>query len=116
MYRGYGLGFRNFDGHGGYGPYYCGRSYYGGAYPYSYGGYGGYGHYIGKRSADAEPEAEANPEAWYGNRYGGAYGYGGYGRYYGGYGSYGYGGYPYSYGGNYRYGGYPYSYGYRGYW
>merc|ERR1739848_169910 len=48
MYRGYGLGYRNFYGHGGYSPYYYGGSYYGGAYPYSYGGYGGYGHYSAK--------------------------------------------------------------------
>merc|ERR1719312_468129 len=52
---------------------------------------------IGKRSADAEADADA-------------YYYGGYG--YGGYGGYGYAGYPYRAG----YGpGYPYRYGYR-YW
>ena len=35
-------------------------SYYGGySWPYYYGGYGlGYGHYVGKRSADAQPDAE----------------------------------------------------------
>merc|ERR1719513_278235 len=49
----------------------------------AYGGYGlgyGYGgyHYYGKRSADAEPTADAKAEPWY---------YGGYGwPYYGGYG------------------------------
>merc|ERR1712010_404927 len=54
-------------------------------------GYHGLGHfgYYGKRSADAEPEADA---------YYGYYGYGGYGGYRGYY-----GGYPYRYGG-YRYG------------
>merc|ERR1712025_1388351 len=67
-------------------------------------GYAGYGypyaagyHYLGKRSADAEPEAkaDADPALLYG-----AYGYGGYGLGYRGYGyaapySYGYAGYPY---------------------
>merc|ERR1712242_275205 len=59
-YGGYGLGYRGYWG--GYRGYY-GRGYY---------GYG-YAHYLGKRSADAEPEAEASadPSAWYG--------YGGYG-------------------------------------
>merc|ERR1712083_936258 len=54
---GYGLGYRG---------YYSG--YYG--YPYTY------GHYLGKRSADAEPEAKADAEAepWY-YGYGGYYGY-----------------------------------------
>merc|ERR1712018_915253 len=52
--------------------------------------------YYGKRSADAEPEADA--AYLYG-----AYGYGGYGL---GYARYGYG-YPYAYGGY----GYPYAYG-----
>ena len=62
--------------------------YYG--YPYGY-------HYLGKRSADAEPEAapEAAPEAeakpWYGY-----YGYGGYYGY-----PYGYYGYPRAYYGRY---------------
>merc|ERR1712050_830217 len=58
----------------------------GGLYGYglpAYGGYG-YGGYYGKRSADAEPKAEA--DAWYG--YGGLYGYG-----LPAYGGYGYGGY-----------------------
>merc|ERR1719150_3042093 len=86
-YAGYGLGYRGY----GYGLGYAG---YG--YPYA-SRLGYYGHYLGKRSADAEPEAKANPEAWYG-------GYG-YGRgYYGGY-----------YGRGY-YGGYPYRYGYGRYW
>merc|ERR1712156_887007 len=70
-------------GHG-YGGYYglgYGR-YYGGYYGYPYAGYG-YRHF-GKRSADAEPEADAAADAYYGY-YGHGYGYG---RYYGGY--YGY--------------------------
>merc|ERR1711910_141455 len=67
---GYGLG------HAGvYGGY---RTY--GAYPYSYG-------YYGKRSAEAEPEAEADPALLYGSY-----------------------GYPYAG----AYGAYPYSYGYYG--
>jgi len=65
------------------------------AYPYSYGAYPyTYGaRYIGKRSADAEPEADA--ALLYGN-----YGYAGYAAPY----SYGYSGYR-------AYGAYPYSYG-----
>merc|ERR1719431_479095 len=84
---------------------------------YGYGGYGhrgygysGYGHHLGKRSAEAEPEAApsaepkataaAEPEAtavaepgygYYGG-YGHRYGYGGYGLGYG-YGGYGHRGY-----------------------
>merc|ERR1712066_275849 len=59
-----------------------------GAYPYSYG-------YYGKRSADAEPEAEADP--WY------TYGYGHpYAGVYGGYRTYG--AYPYAYGNRFVYG------------
>merc|ERR1719189_1725498 len=74
-YGGYGLGYR---GYGGYG---LGYRSYGLGYARGYGGYGGYrSHYIGKRSADAEPKAEA--DAWYG-------GYGGYGLGYRGYGGYG---------------------------
>merc|ERR1712129_414617 len=44
----------------------------------------GYGHYLGKREAEAAPEASADPEAeaWYGHHYGGYYG-GHYGGYYG---------------------------------
>merc|ERR1712105_387426 len=54
-------------------------------YPYGYTGYTGYSHhYIGKREAEAEPEAEADPYL--------LYGYGGLGH------SYAYGGHPYSYG------------------
>merc|ERR1711997_1269894 len=43
----------------------------------------GYGHYLGKREAEATPEASADPEAeaWYGHHYGYPY----YGGYYGGY-------------------------------
>merc|ERR1712179_745150 len=72
------------------------RSY--GAYPYGYRTYGAYPYaYYGKRSADAEPEAdaEADPALLYG-----AYVYGlPYAGVYGGYRTYGaYGAYPYSYG------------------
>merc|ERR1719339_674317 len=85
--------------------------YYGYARPYAYGAYGaGYGYrygaypyastYYGKRSADAEPKAEADPALLYN-----AYGYGlPYAGAYGSYGSYRtYGAYPYAYGG-YSYG------------
>merc|ERR1712173_38846 len=77
----------------GYGLY--NRGYYGGyyGYPYSY-GYG-YARHFGKRSADAEPEADADAAVYYGGYYGHPYRYGGY-----------YGGYPYRYGGYYGYGGY----------
>merc|ERR1712214_128481 len=85
-YGGYGLGYAGY-GYAGY-PYAAGYAY--GGYPYAYGAY------YGKRSADAEPEADA--AYLYG-----AYGYGGYGL---GYARYGYG-YPYAYGGY----GYPYAYG-----
>merc|ERR1712110_627110 len=74
------------------------RSY--GAYPYGYRTYGAYPYgYYGKRSADAETEAdaEADPALLYG-----AYGY----PYAGVYG--------YRYGGYRTYGAYPYSYGYYG--
>merc|ERR1711875_78599 len=76
--HGYGLGYYRgyYGGHYGY-PYYGG--YYGG-YPY---------YYYGKRSADAEPAADAKADPWYGY-YGLAhYGYGyphygyGYGYYWG---------------------------------
>merc|ERR1712055_106719 len=69
LYGGYGYG-----GYGGYGHYLGKRSadaepYYGGLYGgYGYGGYGGYGHYLGKRSADAEPESK--PYYAYGGLYG----------------------------------------------
>merc|ERR1711878_268595 len=86
--------------------------------------------YYGKRSADAEPEAKADPYLLYGGYYGHGLGYGyGYGYPYGHYGYYGkrsadaepeakadpyllYGGY-YGHGLGYGYGyGYPYRYGY----
>merc|ERR1719500_2302561 len=84
---GYGLGYSGYHGLG----Y---RSYGYGAYPYAHRGY-----YYGKRSADAEPTAAAEPEA-------DAY-----------YGYYGYGARPYyGYGLGYRgYAGY-HGLGYRSYW
>merc|ERR1711878_62135 len=74
-------------GHPGY--YGYGRGYYGLGYASRYYGYGGYyGHpyryggyrYFGKRSADAEPEADASADAWYGYYGYGHRGYYGYGR------------------------------------
>merc|ERR1712186_189712 len=82
---------------------YAARTYAAGAYPYAgvyglgYDGYAtGYGHYLGKRSADSEPES------WYGN-----YGYG-YAPYTAGYRSAVYS--PYTYGAyaGYGYNGYAY--------
>merc|ERR1711934_137521 len=73
---GYGLGYRGYSGlyHHGYA-----------GYPYAH-----HGVYYGKRSADAEPAAAAEPEA---DAYYGYYGYGAR-PYYGlGYRGYGYGGY-----------------------
>merc|ERR1711956_23634 len=95
----YALGYRGYAGYAGYAGAY-------GAYPYA-GAYGA--HYIGKRSADAEPEADAN--AYYG-AYGysayraSPYAYSGYRGYSGlaGYTGYSaYGAYPYAgaYGGHY---------------
>merc|ERR1712003_456143 len=93
LYGAYGYG-----GYAGYAaPYSLGYSAYNyGAYPYTYGA-----RYIGKRSADAEPEADA--ALLYGN-----YGYTGYTGYAGfaapyslGYSAYNYGAYPYSYGARY---------------
>merc|ERR1711894_247490 len=81
LYGAYGYGLPYAGAYGGY------RTY--GAYrPYSYGG----GYYYGKRSADAEPEGNANayyPYAYgaYPYAYGAGYGY----RTYGAYGAYGYG-------------------------
>merc|ERR1712083_788688 len=71
----------------GYGLY--NRGYYGGYYGYPYATGYGYARHFGKRSADAEPEADADAAVYYGGYYGhpGYYGYGS--RYYG------YGGYPY---------------------
>merc|ERR1712168_191397 len=60
---GYGL-----HGYGGYGHALGYHGYGGYGYPYSYGGY----HHYGKRSADAEPKADAA----YLSHYGHAYGYG----------------------------------------
>lgn len=98
-----GLGY----GHGLHGlGYGYGAGYYGLGYRthgYHYARPYAYGHYIGKRSADAEPAADADADAYYGyygRGYGyGHYGYGGYRGYYGrgyyghglGYGYYGYG-------------------------
>merc|ERR1712176_280936 len=88
-------------GYGGYvgyaAPYSLGYSAYNyGAYPYTYGA-----RYIGKRSADAEPEADA--ALLYGNYgYTGYTGYAGYAAPYSlGYSAYNYGAYPYTYGARY---------------
>merc|ERR1712168_456846 len=90
-------------GYGGLSAYrgYAGYAY--GAYPYTYGA-----HYIGKRSADAEPEADPKADAalLY-SRYGYASPYvGGYASVYSGY--RGYAGLPYAYGGYPAYGAYSY--------
>merc|ERR1712025_504151 len=100
-----GLGYAGYHGLGYAG--YAGYPYAHGAYPYAYGT-----HYIGKRSADAEPEADA--AVLYGS-----YGYTGLG--YAGYhglGYRGYAGYPNAYAryhglgyAGYRYAVYPYAYG-----
>merc|ERR1712021_208359 len=76
-------------GHAAYAGYPYAAGYAGahGAYPYA-GAYGA--HYISKRSADAEPKADA---------------------FYGAYGYSSYGASPYAYSGHRAYGGYPYSYG-----
>merc|ERR1711881_771780 len=92
-------GYYGYPGYYGYGHRYYGYGgYYG--YPYRY----GYAHHYGKRSADAEPEAEAEADPAY--LYAGHYGYAGYGyasRYYGYGGYYGAGyGYPYARYGAYR--------------
>merc|ERR1711992_385435 len=90
-----------------YGNYWGTPSYYGGwgysgyASPY-WGGYYNRGYGYWKRDAEAKPEAEANPEAyWYGNAYGAwgnRWGYSGwYNRPYG---------YNWGYSGYRRYGGY----------
>merc|ERR1711934_839417 len=105
LYGTYGYGVPAYGAYGAYGAYNAYR-------PYSYGGY-----YYGKRSAEAEPEAEADPALLYN-----AYGYGlPYAGAYGAYGAYGYGhrtygAYPYAgaygaYGGYRTYGAYPYAYG-----
>merc|ERR1712106_1068097 len=79
----YALGYRGYAGYAGYAGAY-------GAYPYG-GAYGA--HYIGKRSADAEPEAKADAALLYG--------------------AYGYAASPYTYG-HAAYAGYPYAAGYAG--
>merc|ERR1711971_906977 len=88
LYGTYGYGVPYAGTYGAYGAYSAYR-------PYAYGGY-----YYGKRSAEAEPKAEADPALLYS-----AYGYGL--PYAGDYGAYGryrtYGAYPYAYGG-YSYG------------
>merc|ERR1740122_883504 len=94
LYGTYGYGVPSYGAYGAYSAY----------RPYSYGGY-----YYGKRSADAEPEAEADADAYYGYYgYARPYAYGAYGYglpYAGAYGAYGayrtYGAYPYSYGAGY---------------
>merc|ERR1712071_312633 len=87
----YALGYRGYAGYAG--------AY--GAYPYAR-AYGG--HYIGKRSADAEPEAEADAALLYG-----AYGYAGYAASPYTYGHAAYAGYPYAAGYAGAYGAYPYA-------
>merc|ERR1712176_1573441 len=66
LYGAYGYAGYPYAGLRTYGAYPYAAAY--GAYPYAY---GAYGHYLGKRSADAEPEADA--ALLYG-----AYGYAGY--------------------------------------
>merc|ERR1712021_143290 len=90
----YALGYRGYAGYAGY----VGAH---GAYPYA-GAYGG--HYIGKRSADAEPEAKADAALLYG-----AYGYAGYAASPYTYGHAAYAGYPYAAGYAGAYGAYPYA-------
>merc|ERR1712002_255728 len=76
-----------------------------GAYPYTYGAY----HHFGKRSADAEPKADADADALL---YAGAYSPLTYGAHT--YGAYAYGAYPYA--AHYRHAAYPYAaYPYTGY-
>merc|ERR1712098_593920 len=58
LYGGYGYTGLGYAGLGYAGLGYSGLGYAGYGYPYA--GYG-YGHSLGKRSADAEPEAEADP-------------------------------------------------------
>merc|ERR1712123_529265 len=89
----YALGYRGCAGYAGYAGAY-------GAYPYA-GAYGA--HYIGKRSADAEPEAKADAALLYG-----AYGYAGYAAS-PTYGHAAYTGHPYAAGYAGAYGAYPYA-------
>merc|ERR1711935_465618 len=91
-------------GYGGHAsPYALGYRGYAGyaAYPYA-GAYGA--HYIGKRSADAEPEAEADAALLYG-----AHGYAGYAAFPYTYGHAAYAGYPYAAGYAGAHGAYPYA-------
>merc|ERR1712061_156422 len=76
-------GYYGHPGYYGYGRYGYGYGKYHGYYGYPYGRYG-YAHHYGKRSADAEPEADAEADPAY--LYAGAYGY-----------PYAYGAYPYGY-------------------
>merc|ERR1719237_143722 len=93
LYNAYGYGLPYAGAYGAYGAYGYGHRTYG-AYPYA-------SAYYGKRSADAEPKAEADPALLYN-----AYGYGlPYAGAYGAYGGYRtYGAYPYAYGAGYSYG------------
>jgi len=79
-------GYYGHPGYYGYGRYGYGYGRYHGYYGYPYGRYG-YAHHYGKRSADAEPEAdaEADPAYLYAGHFGGYYGY-----------PYAYGAYPYA--------------------
>merc|ERR1739849_52260 len=60
LYGGYGYTGLGYAGLGYAGHGYSGLGYAGYGYPYA--GYG-YGHYLGKRSADAEPKADAEADA-----------------------------------------------------
>merc|ERR1712010_432698 len=90
LYNAYGYGLPYAGAYGAYGAYGYGHRTYG-AYPYA-------SAYYGKRSADAEPKAEADPALLYN-----AYGYGlPYAGAYGAYGGYRtYGAYPYAHAGFY---------------
>merc|ERR1712106_526028 len=90
----YALGYRGYAGYA----FFAGSHF---AYPYA-GAYGA--HYIGKRSADAEPEAKADAALLYG-----AHGYAGYGTSPYTYGHAAYAGYPYAAGYAGAHGAYPYA-------
>merc|ERR1712021_250207 len=90
----YALGYRGYAGYAGYAGVH-------GAYPYA-GAYGA--HYIGKRSADSEPEAKADAALLYG-----AHGYAGNAASPYTYGHAAYAGYPYAAGYAGAYGAYPYA-------
>merc|ERR1712079_703877 len=66
-YGGYRSGYYGYPRAYGYGLY--NRGYYGGYYGYPYATGYGYRHF-GKRSADAEPEADADAAVYYGGYYG----------------------------------------------